>query len=287
MSAAPRVSVVVIVRDGERFLAEALESICAQTYPLWEAIVVDDGSRDGSAAIAARFAEREPRRIRLLRHEGGANLGMSASRNLGIRAAHGEFVTFLDHDDCMEPSKLAAQVDALDGCSEAVAVIGPNLRWQSWRGGAGADDVQDLGVPADRLLAAPGLLPVFLVRTSATPQAPMVRRSVIDTIGGFEPEFRGMYEDQVFLAKLSAVGAVWISSGVWQRYRQHDESCVRVAHRGGRHIAARARFLRWLAQWLAGAPLRDEERARLQSIVRRERRKLWWARLRLWMRLRR
>lgn len=286
----PRVTVVVIVRDGERFLAEALESILVQEFDRWEAIVVDDGSIDGSRAIAERFAAADGERFRLVRHPDGANRGMSASRNLGIRHARGEYITFLDHDDRMLPAKLASQVADLDRHAEAVATVGPNLRWRSWTGGGTqgtGDTVQDLGVALDRVHAPPGPLPVFLARTSATPQAPMVRRAAIDRVGGFDEAFRDMYEDQVFLAKIFLGGGVHITSSVLQHYRQHDASCVHLARRRGRHLAARAQFLSWLSGYLANAPVPPAVRIQVAQVVRRERLRLWWHRVRNWTRLRR
>ena len=279
MKPAPRVTVVVIVRDGERFLGEALESIAAQHYSDWETVVVDDGSRDGSRAVAEAFASRMPGRFRVAMHEAGANLGMSASRNLGISLARGEFVTFLDHDDAMLPEKLARQVALLDAHAEVSAVIGPNLRWNSWLPGAPGDEPQDLGIVGASVVDPPGLLPFFLARTSATPQAPMVRRDAIRAVGGFDDSFRGMYEDQVFLAKLFLGHRVLVVDEVWQKYRQHDDSCVRRAHRERSHLRDRARFLRWLAA-RPGLPRGVAE------LVARERRRAFWARLRLALRVR-
>ena len=133
----PRVTVVVIVRDGERFIEEALASICAQTMAAWEVVVVDDGSYDGTRDLVARFIDDDPSRFSLFRHERGACQGMSASRNLGIANARGEFITFLDHDDVMLPDKLERQCALLDQHASASTVMGPNLRWHSWsQGGA-------------------------------------------------------------------------------------------------------------------------------------------------------
>ena len=94
----PLVSAVTIVRDGERFLAEAIESALDQTYRNLELIVVDDGSTDRSAEIAERFARAEPGRVRLVRHADGGSRGMSAARTLG-GGAHGALIGFLDADD--------------------------------------------------------------------------------------------------------------------------------------------------------------------------------------------
>jgi len=74
---APLVSVVVIFLDAARFLEEAVASVLAQDHPNWELLLVDDGSRDGSSAIARRYAERHPGRVRHLEHAGHANRGKS------------------------------------------------------------------------------------------------------------------------------------------------------------------------------------------------------------------
>jgi len=256
----PRVTVVIIVRDGERFLEEALQSVCAQTMNDWEVVVVDDGSRDASRTIASRFVDRNATRFRLLQHDFGACHGMSASRNLGVQHARGVDITFLDHDDTMLPKKLERQCALLDRHPRAAAVIGPNLRWYSWnknRSGGDMmtreDELQDLGVraePEGTVLFPPSLLAKFLVRTDATPQALLVRREAILAVQGFESAFRDMYEDQVFLAKLLIVQPVVVSDEVWQRYRQHHDSCVRRAHRERRQQRARRHYLRWLCAYL-------------------------------------
>ncbi|MHC5025059.1 MAG: glycosyltransferase family 2 protein, partial [Planctomycetota bacterium] len=124
-TSAPRVSIVMIVLNGERFLEDALRSVVAQTTDDWEIVIVDDGSTDGTAAIAGRYVSEDGDRFRLAHHEGHVNRGMSASRNLGIRLGRGDYVTFLDHDDAMLPGKLEAQAGLLDAHPEVGAVTGP------------------------------------------------------------------------------------------------------------------------------------------------------------------
>ncbi|HEX4108549.1 MAG TPA: glycosyltransferase family A protein [Solirubrobacteraceae bacterium] len=101
MTETPLVSVVVPVFNGERFLAEALESALAQDHPAFEVIVVDDGSTDGTARVAEGFPVRllsEPHR------------GVSAARNAGVKAARGELFTIHDGDDRWPPDRLSRQV---------------------------------------------------------------------------------------------------------------------------------------------------------------------------------
>ena len=112
-----RVSAIVIFLNEERFLAEAIASVRAQTFRDWELILVDDGSSDGSAGIARAAAEEDPR-IRVLAHPGGANRGMSASRNLGLSDARGEFVAFLDGDDLLLVNLFGSRYDLTAGLFE-------------------------------------------------------------------------------------------------------------------------------------------------------------------------
>lgn len=100
-------SCVVTVYNGERFLAEAVDSVLAQTYPDTECIVVDDGSTDRTAAIIEQYGAR----VRGVRQR---NAGPAAALNLGLRHAAGSFLAFLDGDDLWHPEKLARQMAAFE-----------------------------------------------------------------------------------------------------------------------------------------------------------------------------
>jgi glycosyltransferase involved in cell wall biosynthesis len=100
-------SVVIAVRNGERFLRDAMQSVLAQLCESDELIVVDDGSTDRSAAIAASL--QDPR-VQLIRLKGG---GVSAARNRGWAAARGQFLAFLDHDDLWPPGRHSMLIEAL------------------------------------------------------------------------------------------------------------------------------------------------------------------------------
>src|SRR2546422_6997659 len=106
MSGKSLVSVITIFYNAERFLREAIESVFAQTYYPWELLLVDDGSVDKSTDIALEYARIYPEKVRYVEHNGHRNLGMSASRNLGIAHAKGEYVTLLDADDVWFPQTL-------------------------------------------------------------------------------------------------------------------------------------------------------------------------------------
>jgi glycosyltransferase involved in cell wall biosynthesis len=251
----PRFAVVLIVRDGERFIAEAIESVRRQSVQAWELVVVDDGSRDRTVAIVDELVSVDSR-IRRVAHPGGGNRGMSASRNLGVAATRAPLVTFLDHDDHLEARKLEVLGRSIDAAPTAVAVVAPNLRWRSWAPG-GVDSVQDLGAPPG-LLDPPGTLPLFVARSERTPLGSIFRRSAFDAVGGCETAFRAMYEDQALLAKVMLRFPVVVATEVLHRYRLHERSCVAEAHRRGVATAARRRYFRWLAGEVARSPLAQD-----------------------------
>ena len=260
LSNQPLVSVVIIFWNAERFIQEAIESVLVQTYSAWELLLVDDGSSDGSTAIARHYAGRHPERVRYLEHAGHANLGMSASRNLGIRDAHGPYLAFLDADDVWFSNTLEAQVAILEAHPEAAMLYGPIQWWYSWTGrpeDRERDYVERLGVPSDAVIQPPGLLPLFLRDKAAVPSGVLARREIVEWVGGFEDRFRGEYEDQVFCAKICLNAPVFASGQCWYRYRQHPDSCVLRGQRTGETHAARLRFLNWLATYLSEQKVRE------------------------------
>ena len=93
------VSVIVCFLNEERFLAEAVQSVLGQTFADWELLLVDDGSCDASSVIARQLAATDPGRFDYIEHADHRNLGLSASRNAGIRRARGRYIAFLDADD--------------------------------------------------------------------------------------------------------------------------------------------------------------------------------------------
>ena len=110
---APLVSILVPCYNAAPWLAATLDSALAQTHPRIEIIVVDDGSTDGSLALARTFADRG---VRIFPQ---ANAGASAARNRALREAHGDFFQFLDADDLLSPGKIAAQLALLAGRAPA------------------------------------------------------------------------------------------------------------------------------------------------------------------------
>lgn len=120
----PLVSVVLATRDRAAYLPEAIASVVAQRYDRWQLVVVDDGSDDDTAAVAGRFAAADER-IEVHRTAG---VGAAAARNVGLDAARGDWVAFLDDDNTMHPAWLRAIAELSGREPECRAFYGAQLR---------------------------------------------------------------------------------------------------------------------------------------------------------------
>ena len=271
----PLVSVITIFRNAnERFFAEAIDSVFAQTCDRWELLLVDDGSRDGSSAFARGYTRRHPDRIRYLEHADHAHRGMSASRQLGIEMARGEFVAFLDADDVYLPEKLERQLAHLEAHPTAAMVFGPTLHWHGWTGrpeDAARDVMNRLGADPETLVSPPQLVRSFLNRTADTPATcgVLIRRAAIDAVGGFDPHFVDLFEDQAFFYRLCLRFPIYAEAHHWDLYRRHPDSICAAAIRAGltaddyRPTPARGNFLRWVEAEFQRCGVRDPELHRL------------------------
>ncbi len=225
----PLVTVITIFLNAERFLEEAIESVVGQSYSEWELLLVDDGSTDNSTQIALRYANQYPQHVRYLQHAGHENKGISASQNLGIGEAKGKYIAFLDADDVWLPEKLKQQVAILEAHAEAVMIYGRTRYWYSWTGKA-EDTRRDLliepGVRPDSLISPPELLVGFLRQDLPVPCPSdiMVRRDKVIDVGGFEADFRRIFTDKVFYAKVCLRWPVYVSGKCWDRYRRHPDT---------------------------------------------------------------
>ena len=103
----PLVSIIMPCYNAERYIAQSIESVLAQTYQNWELLMTDDNSADGTAAIAKSFCDK-CKRINLL--ESKEHRGIAGTRNLSIERAKGRFIAFLDNDDMWTPEKLEKQI---------------------------------------------------------------------------------------------------------------------------------------------------------------------------------
>lgn len=116
----PLISIVVPVYNTEAYLVRCVESVLRQTYQNWELLLIDDGSTDRSTEICDSYAEQD-QRIRVF-HQ--SNRGLSAARNLGMLHKNGEYLTFLDSDDCLADCALERMFSVLISAKVDVVVCG-------------------------------------------------------------------------------------------------------------------------------------------------------------------
>ena len=195
--AAPSVSVIVPVFNGERFLRDAVASIRHQRHEPLEIIVVDDGSTDATGTVAASLGGE-------VRYIHQPNAGPPAARNTGLRAARGALVAFLDADDLWTDQKLAVQLGLL-AREPAIDVV------------LGYTEIVYLpAVPGGD--APPPSQPAFLFSLGAA----LIRQSVFDRVGGFDETSRYCDDVDWFLRAKEAGLSVRVHQDVVQHYRRHD-----------------------------------------------------------------
>jgi glycosyltransferase involved in cell wall biosynthesis len=264
----PRVSVIMIFFNGEKFMDEAIASVMGQSMTDFELLLCDDGSTDGSTAIAQEWVARDPGRVRYLEHEGHVNRGMSATRNLGIGAARATFIAFIDADDVWRPEKLSEQAAIMEAYPELGMLAGTVNYWSSWAGGK--DVLVPTGHVRHRVVRPPetslALYPLG-PGDAPSPSDVLLRRVAVESVGGFENHFTGAYEDQGFLGKLYLAWPVYFSDGVWLDYRQHPDSCSATVLRDGRYDEVRHYFLDWFEGYLDRLP--DPPSPAVRKAVRR------------------
>jgi glycosyltransferase involved in cell wall biosynthesis len=274
---APRVSIIVPFFNAARFFDTALDSIFGQTVQDWELLLIDDGSHDASTTRARRAAEEHPQRVRYLEHPAHANRGQAASRNLGIAAAHGTYLAFLDSDDVWLPEKLERQIPILDSHPEVAMVYGPLIFWYSWPGNeicTKGDFSCPMGDRYHEVIAPPTMLLRQIEQTDGLPGtcSVLLRREVAMAVGGYEESF-GMYEDETFFAKIALRYPVYVMDIAYDRYRQHSDSFSAkaivaddYAWTQGAANKSRGRFLRWLVGEVSKS--HSDDRVLLRAIER-------------------
>lgn len=211
----PQVSVVMPCFNAERYLEQAVRSVMDQTLRAVELIVVDDGSSDESPQIVARLQAEFGDRIV---HASQANAGPYAARNHGLRRARGSFVAFLDADDwwapdCLDKLHAALLADA----DAALAYCG----WQNigLEGGRGAPYVPpdyELEDKATRFLRAAAPWPIH---------AALVRRSVIDEVGGFDLDLPTCMDYDLWL-RIAVARPIRLVPEVLAFYRHHQSGQI-------------------------------------------------------------
>jgi hypothetical protein len=213
----PKVSIIMPVLNGEKYIGEAVASILAQTYTGYELIIVDDGSTDSTPALLRSYGSKL--KLTCVRH--ASPMGIARSVNDGIRHASGEFIAFLDHDDLWFPEFLETQVAYLERHSEA-GMVHCDFQTVDAKG-----DIIESSVARCRNRRRPSgsvfsrlFMDSFIVGNSV-----LIRKACFDRLGLFDETLRwGDYHMWLRIARHYHVDYV---DRVLTKYRQHSTQGTR------------------------------------------------------------
>jgi teichuronic acid biosynthesis glycosyltransferase TuaG len=213
MENTPLISVIMPAYNSERYIAAALDSILAQTYTNWETIVVDDGSRDGTAEIVKSYVVKDAR-IKYVFQE---NQRMAAARNKALSIAQGKYIAFLDNDDLFVPEKLVTQVAFMESHPECDISYGKIQHFYD-----GEPDV--LYVNRNEGPLEGDAFRSFLWRNSVNVLQTMVRKELFEKYGAFQGKWPAC-DEQYLWVNFARHGAKFVAmDAVVGLYREHRGS---------------------------------------------------------------
>ncbi|MDD5349310.1 MAG: glycosyltransferase [Chthoniobacteraceae bacterium] len=239
----PTISVVLPVHNAARYLAQAVESVLAQTFRDFELIAVDDGSTDRSPDLLRRFAQRDPR-VRVLSRP---NTGIVGALNDGLAAARGRYIARMDGDDVADPARFERQLAYLEAAPDCVA-LGTAVRFtdpegrplKAYRPPAGHDAIRaELSWGNGGALVHPTVI---------------FRREALAACGGYRQPFL-FIEDLDLYVRLLRFGRLANLGDILLSYRQHPRS---VNHIIGDRSALTAEIIAPLRREMGLPPLAAE-----------------------------
>lgn len=197
------ISVIIPVFNGEKFIAEALDSVLAQTLPAYEIIIIDDGSTDGSAQIIQNaYADK----VKYIYQE---NSGVSVARNLGIQLAQGEFIAFIDQDDMYLPTKFKNELELFKQNQDALIISG------KWRYFFASEHLKNNFIYQEQIDKEQygNFLGAYLFK-----------KSLFELIGDFDAELDGNEDVDLFLRIKDKGIATIMSDKLSLLYRHHENN---------------------------------------------------------------
>jgi hypothetical protein len=234
----PAVSVVMVVCNVERYLAEAIESILGQIFREFEFVIVDFGSTDSSKSIVSSFAAKDDR-IKL--HE-IPNCGLAEARNAGCFLAQGKYIAIMDADDISLPQRLMWEVEFMEKHPE-VGLVGGGREWFNANGGTlfiNADPTDDAAIRAALAIRCAFCQPTVLIRSEA-----------FSLVGGYRRAFLQAEDYDLFL-RISERFQCANLEHVVLKYRVHPHQLSMAKHRQQTLCALAAR-VSWTSR-MAGKP---------------------------------
>jgi glycosyltransferase involved in cell wall biosynthesis len=208
---APVVSVIIPSFNCQRYIAETIDSVLAQTFTNFEVIIVDDGSTDNQKDVIAAYVQRDSR----VRYVYQKNSGVSAARNNGFKASQGTFIAFLDSDDVWLENNLELKVNKLQ--DDEFGLVHSDARF-----------IDELSQPKPGTMEGEegNLLENLLIWKGTQvpgPSSILVRRSVIESIGGFDIDLSTSADREFFLRVAARYRIGRVPVVTWH-YRVHPQN---------------------------------------------------------------
>jgi glycosyltransferase involved in cell wall biosynthesis len=211
----PLVTMMICTYNGERYLAAALDSVLAQTYPNMEVVVIDDGSRDDTVSIIEQYADRDSR-IRLFARE---NAGLAASRNYAFVQARGEWIAIIDQDDLSYPERLARQV-VVAAAYPSAGLVFCDTQYINGAGQNIGNHFASFSLP-DSFIRK-GLASNLLINQGcyASSAACLIRRTTVDRLGPLDESLRYACDYEYFIRAGFEVDFAYTPEGLvaWRRH---------------------------------------------------------------------
>lgn len=230
----PKVSVLLCVYNGERYLREAVDSILAQTWADSEFVIVDDASTDTTPAILDSYHD-----VRIVRLRNAENVGLTKSLNRGLEVCRGEYVARIDADDVSEPDRLARQVEFLAHHPEVVIL------------GTWTTEVDEHGREIGAFEISPEADYVaweLTWRNVVYPSSVLMRRAPVVAIRGYDAGVPYAQDHDLWTRAVMAGGKAALLPERLTRYRRSagQITCTRAAEQDQCGLRVRQRYLHWL-----------------------------------------
>jgi glycosyltransferase involved in cell wall biosynthesis len=243
----PKISIVLPTYNGERWLAQSIESVIAQTEKNWELIIVNDCSKDSTLEIAENYARQE-QRIRVFSNT--ANKKLPATLNIGFASARGKYLTWTSDDNLYKPMALEVMSRYLDENPSTDLVC------------ADQDYISEDGVFLGKLTELlPPRIPIVLLYSCNVGAAFMYRKTIADKIGKYD-ENVFCAEDYDYWCRMALAGTItYINDNVYQ-YRMQSQSLT-VTKKN--QVAEKTNYIRkkYFSQFCEKFKLNNKERVKL------------------------
>jgi hypothetical protein len=244
MTNPPRVSIIMAVYNGSRYLREAMDSVFAQDYRDYEFVIVDDCSTDDTPSIIASYGDP---RVVYMRNE--RNAGQTPSLNVALRAARGEYVARIDADDAYQPGKLRHQVAYLDSHPETAVCGTAAVKFDA--------DGHEFGLFTPPVRSEDVEFSIYH-RVPVCHVSVIMRREVVLSCGGYDEAYRYAADYALWSTLLKRGHKIANIPVPLMKYREFEESLGAV-HKVGRAGEESAQIIASNASTLAGIPLTGEE----------------------------